>query len=67
MALLNLNCNLGDAHVYFFGADAFSFSDKVRLENGDVMEFELAGFGRALRNLIRVERAKAAFVEVKLL
>lgn len=55
----------GDAHVYFFGADAFSFGDGVRLADGDVMEIELAGFGRALRNPIRVKRAKAKFVEVR--
>jgi len=55
----------GDAHVYFFGADAFSFGDGVKPEDGDVMEIELAGFGRALRNPIRVERAKEEFVAVK--
>jgi len=55
----------GDAHVYFFGADAFSFGDGVRLADGDVMEIELAGFGRALRNPVRIERSKAEFVEVK--
>lgn len=46
----------GDAHVYFCGADAFSFGDKVKLKNGDVMEIELAGFGRALRNPIQFDR-----------
>jgi len=55
----------GDAHVYFFGADAFSFGDKVRLENGDVMEIELAGFGRALRNPIRVDRMKPKLMKVR--
>lgn len=55
----------GDAHVYFFGADAFSFGEGVRLEDGDVMEIELAGFGRALRNPVRIERAKAKVIEVK--
>lgn len=54
----------GDAHVYFFGADAFSFGDGVKLQDGDVMEIELAGFGRALQNPIRVERAKPTFVPV---
>lgn len=48
----------GDAHVYFFGADAFSFGDKVRLRNGDVMEIELAGFGRALKNPIQIDRSR---------
>jgi len=55
----------GDAHVHFFGADAFSFGDKVRLEDGDVMEIELAGFGRALRNPVRIDRAKPKVVTVK--
>jgi hypothetical protein len=55
----------GDAHLYFFGADAFSFGDKVRLQDGDVMEIELAGFGRALQNPIRIARAKSKLVTVK--
>jgi hypothetical protein len=55
----------GDAHIYFFGADAFSFGDKVRLEDGDVMEIELAGFGRALRNPIRIARGKPKLWQVK--
>ncbi|MSU66516.1 MAG: GguC protein [Opitutus sp.] len=55
----------GDAHVYFFGADAFSFGDKVRLRNGDVMEIELAGFGRALKNPIRINRSQPRLVAVK--
>jgi len=37
----------------------------VRLEDGDVMEIELAGFGRALRNPIRAHRAKPEFVAAK--
>ena len=48
----------GDAHVYFFGADAFSFGDGVRLKDGDVMEIELPGFGRALQNPIRIDKSK---------
>ena len=55
----------GDAHVYFFGADAFSFGDKVRLKNGDVMAIELAGFGRALKNPIRIARSRPKLVTVK--
>lgn len=48
----------GDAHVHFFGADAFSFGDKVQLEDGDVMEIELAGFGCALQNPVRIDKSK---------
>lgn len=45
----------GDVHVHFFGADAFSFGDGLQLQNGDVMEVSFFGFGRALRNPIRIE------------
>jgi hypothetical protein len=55
----------GDAHVYFFGADAFSFGDRVRLKDGDVIEIKLAGFGRALRNPIRMEAARSKLIKVK--
>ncbi len=54
----------GDAHVYFFGADVFSFGDGLVLEEGDVLEIELAGFGRALRNPIRIDRSPPQFVAV---
>lgn len=59
------HCRPGDAHLYFFGADAFSFGDGVRMQDGDVMEIELAGFGRALKNPIRIDRAKPKLVTVK--
>ena len=59
------HCRPGDAHIYFFGADAFSFGDKVRMQDGDVMEIELAGFGRALKNPIRIDRSKPKLVEVR--
>ncbi|HEY1215056.1 MAG TPA: AraD1 family protein, partial [Bryobacteraceae bacterium] len=38
------------AHIHFFGADAFSFSKGFTLQPGDVMEIEWNGMGRALRN-----------------
>jgi hypothetical protein len=40
----------GDLHIHFFGADAFSFGDGVRLQEGDVMQVRFEGFGRTLRN-----------------
>jgi hypothetical protein len=55
----------GDAHIYFFGADAFSFGDGIELIDGDVMEIELKGFGRPLRNPIRIDRSKPTFVKVQ--
>src|SRR5262249_21246075 len=57
----------GDAHVYFFGADAFSFRDRLTLKDGDVMTVAFEGFGRPLRNPIRIERTQERFVEVNAL
>jgi hypothetical protein len=45
----------GDVHVHFFGAHSLSFGDGVVLKNGDWMEVRYEGFGRALRNPIRLE------------
>jgi len=42
------------AHVHFFGADAFSFGNKVLLENGDKMTVQWTGLGRALENSVDV-------------
>lgn len=52
----------GDLHVHFFGADAFSFGDAVELAGGDVMIVWFDGFGRALRNPIRIERGSESLV-----
>jgi hypothetical protein len=54
----------GDAHLHFFGADNFSFKDRLKLEDGDVMEMQFSGFGRALRNPMRIERKVPAPVHV---
>jgi len=55
----------GDLHVHYFGACALSFGDGVQLDDGDVMEVSFAGFGRALRNPLRVVRGDATLVAVK--
>jgi hypothetical protein len=55
----------GDLHVHFFGACALSFGDDVQLADGDVMEIAFAGFGRALRNPLRIARDAAKLVAVK--
>jgi hypothetical protein len=46
----------GDVHVHFFGADCLSFGDGIRLAHGDVVEIRFAGFGRALRNPVRIDK-----------
>jgi hypothetical protein len=45
----------GDVHVHFFGAHSLSFGDGVVLQDGDWMEVRYEGFGRVLRNPVRVE------------
>jgi hypothetical protein len=55
----------GDAHIHFFGADVFSFGDGIELADGDIMEIRLDGFGRALRNPLRMDRSGQALVAVE--
>src|SRR6185312_2248577 len=57
----------GDAHVHFFGADAFSFGDGIALESDDVMEVSFPEFGRALRNPIRISRGAETAVVTRVL
>ena len=44
----------GDVHVHYYGAHTLSFADGVRLEDGDVMAIQFEGFGRPLRNAVRI-------------
>lgn len=44
----------GDVHVHYFGAGSLSFGAGIRLADGDVMEIQFEGFGRPLRNPLRV-------------
>jgi hypothetical protein len=53
--------------VHFLGADEFSFKDRVVLQDGDIMSVEFEGFGRPLRNGIRVDRSEQKLVSVKVL
>jgi hypothetical protein len=45
----------GDVHVHFFGADAFSSGENVKLKDGDVMRISFAGMGRALVNPVALD------------
>jgi hypothetical protein len=54
----------GDLHIHFFGASAFSFGDAVQLQDGDVMCVSFEGFGRPLRNPLRIERGDGGPVRV---
>jgi hypothetical protein len=55
----------GDVHVHFFGADAFSFGEGVKLKDGDVMQVSFEGFGRPLRNLVAIAQQEHEMVVVR--
>jgi hypothetical protein len=55
------------AHVHFFGADAFSFGNGIKLEQGDVMCVQWNDLGRALKNPIKISNEKDKLVRVKTL
>jgi hypothetical protein len=57
----------GACHVHFFGADAFSFGAGVELKDGDTMEMSFEGFGRALKNRIKINSSAQALVKVAVL
>ena len=54
----------GDIHLHFFGAAALSFGDGVELIDGDIMQISFAGFGRPLRNPVRIEQSTESPVNV---
>ena len=55
----------GDIHVHFFGADAFSFGEGIRLIEGDVMKVSFDGFGRPLQNPVHIVTPSEALVAVR--
>jgi len=57
----------GDVHIHFFGADAFSFGDGLKLEEDDEMSVSFPQFGRALRNPIAVSKDEEELVGVRTL
>lgn len=57
----------GDVHIHFFGADAFSFGEGVRLESGDIMQVHFEGYGRPLRNSLQKASTAARSVQVRVL
>lgn len=57
----------GDVHLHFFGASALSSTGGFAIRDHDVVEIELSGFGRSLRNPIRCRRTPDEVVSVKVL
>jgi hypothetical protein len=54
----------GDLHIHFFGAAVLSFGEGVELHDGDVMQVGFAGFGRPLRNPVRIAKAEETLVNI---
>jgi hypothetical protein len=46
----------GYLHVHFFGAHSLSFGEGLELQEGDWMQVSYEGYGRALRNPLRIEK-----------
>lgn len=55
------------AHVHFFGADAFSFGSQVTLQDGDLMEIQWNGMGRPLQNTLKIAGEKEKMIDIKFL
>lgn len=55
----------GDVHIHFFGADAFSFGEGVALLDGDWMQVWFEGFGKPLRNPLRVASGAQSLIHVR--
>ena len=55
----------GDVHIHFFGTDGLSFSDGIKLQDGDLMQVSVEGFGRPLRNPVRVAASRPQLISVK--
>jgi hypothetical protein len=52
------------AHVHFFGADAFSFGNNINLQHGDEMNVEWFDLGRPLKNKLNVLSEKENEVSI---
>lgn len=52
------------AHVHFFGADAFSFGEHIQLQEGDVMNVQWLQLGRTLKNPLKVAHQEEKLVTV---
>jgi hypothetical protein len=57
----------GDVHVHYYGAHSLSFGDGVELANGDVMCVAFDGYGRPLRNTLRIAQRIEAPIHVQTL
>ncbi len=52
-------------HVHFLGADAFSFGEKIKLQDGDQMEVDWNEMGRPLVNKLSIDQAEEKLVVIR--
>ncbi|HEX6224255.1 MAG TPA: AraD1 family protein [Chryseolinea sp.] len=57
----------GQLHIHFFGADAFSFGENIRLQEGDVMHISFENMGRPLINYVVIDKSEKEFHKVNAL
>ena len=50
--------------MHFLGTDCLSFSDNIRLRDGDIMQISAEGYGRPLRNPVRVDGSEPVPIKV---
>tara|TARA_R110002167_G_scaffold158880_10_gene354263 strand:- start:6147 stop:7160 length:1014 start_codon:yes stop_codon:yes gene_type:complete len=55
------------AHVHFFGADAFSFGNQIELLQGDTMQVEWNGLGRSLKNMLNKASVAEKIIPIKIM
>jgi hypothetical protein len=57
----------GQLHIHFFGADAFSFGENIKLQAGDEMCVSFQNMGRSLINPIAIEDSAQKMHKVEVL
>ena len=57
----------GDVHVHYFGAHSLSFGAGIALLDGDIVSVRFDGFGRALQNVVRIDRTDDRPVSIRAL
>ncbi|MEO9893932.1 AraD1 family protein [Aurantibacter sp.] len=58
------HCLPNQAHIHFFGADAFSFGEGIALQQDDEMLVQWYGMGRALINPLTIKSDKEVMISV---
>lgn len=55
----------GDVHIHFCGTEGLSFSDGLKLQDGDLMQVSVELDKRPLRNPVRLAGTRPQLISVK--